>query len=50
VTGANQDWITGVMGMPMPDWTCKLISLGKQPAALTTLKVEERNGEVLAEL
>lgn len=50
VTGANQDWITGVMGMPMPTWTCKLISLGKQPAALTTLKVEERNGEVLIEL
>jgi nitrite reductase/ring-hydroxylating ferredoxin subunit len=50
VTGENQDWVTGVMGMPMPDWTCKLISLGKKPAALTTLKVEERDDAVFVQL
>jgi len=50
VTGENKDWVTGVLGKPMPAWTCKLIGLGKRPEPLTTLKVEERGGEVLVEL
>ena len=45
-TGENLDWITGVMGAPMPKWACKVISLGKKPAPLTTLVVTERDGEV----
>ena len=49
-TGENLDWITGVMGAPMPKWACKMISLGKKPAPLTTLVVSERNGEVFVEL
>ena len=49
-TGENLDWVTGVMGAPMPKWACKMISLGKKPAPLTTLVVTERDGEVFVEL
>jgi nitrite reductase/ring-hydroxylating ferredoxin subunit len=49
-TGENLDWITGVMGAPMPKWACKMISLGKKPTPLTTLLVSERDGEVFVVL
>jgi nitrite reductase/ring-hydroxylating ferredoxin subunit len=49
-TGENLDWITGVMGAPMPKWACKVISLGKKPTPLTTLLVSERDGEVFVAL
>jgi nitrite reductase/ring-hydroxylating ferredoxin subunit len=49
-TGENLDWVSGVMGVPMPKWTCKLIGMGKSPAPLTTLTVEERDGEVYVTL
>ena len=49
-TGKNLDWITGVMGAPMPKWACKMISLGKKPTPLTTLLVSERDGEVFVAL
>ena len=49
-TGENLDWVSGVMGVKMPQWTCKLIGMGKTPAPLTTLKVDEKDGEVFVEL
>ncbi len=49
-TGENLDWVTGVMGAPMPKWACKIIRLGKKPAPLTTLVVTERDGEVFVKL
>ena len=49
-TGENLDWVTGVLGASMPEWTCKLISLGKKPAPLTTLLISERDGEVFVAL
>jgi len=49
-TGENLDWVSGVMGMKAPKWACKLIEMGKQPAPLTTLIVEERDGEVYVQL
>jgi nitrite reductase/ring-hydroxylating ferredoxin subunit len=45
-TGENLDWVSGVMGAKMPKWACKIIAMGKQPAPLTTLTVEERDGAV----
>jgi nitrite reductase/ring-hydroxylating ferredoxin subunit len=50
VSGENQDWVTGVMGKPMPQWACKMISLGKKPSSLWTVSVAERDGEVLVGL
>ncbi len=49
-TGENLDWVSNIMGMNAPKWACKLIEMGKQPAPLTTLQVEERDGEVFVEL
>lgn len=49
-TGENLDWVSGVMGVNMPKWTCKLIELGKKPAPLTTLAVEERDNDVFVTL
>jgi nitrite reductase/ring-hydroxylating ferredoxin subunit len=45
-SGRNLDWVNAVLGVPMPKWTHKAIAMGKSPAPLTTLPVEEINGEV----
>jgi nitrite reductase/ring-hydroxylating ferredoxin subunit len=45
-TGENLDWVTGVMGIKAPKWACKLIEMGKKPAPLTTLAIEERDGDI----
>jgi nitrite reductase/ring-hydroxylating ferredoxin subunit len=45
-TGKNMDWVSAFMGIPMPRWTHKAIAMGKSPAPLKTLAVEEQNGEV----
>jgi nitrite reductase/ring-hydroxylating ferredoxin subunit len=49
-TGENLDWVSNIMGMNAPKWACKLIELGKQPAPLKQLAVEERDGEVLIDI
>jgi len=49
-TGENLDWVSGIMGVKMPGWTCKLIGMGKTPAPLTTLEVAEQDGAVLVKL
>ena len=46
-TGRNMDWVSAVLGMPMPKWTHGLIAMGKSPAPLMTLPVEESNGEIV---
>jgi nitrite reductase/ring-hydroxylating ferredoxin subunit len=45
-TGRNMDWVSAIMGMPMPKWTHPVIAMGKSPAPLRTLLVEERDGHV----
>ncbi len=46
-TGANLDWVHRLPFMPLPAWSHKLIAMGKKPAPLTTLPVQERDGQVL---
>ena len=45
-SGRNLDWVSAVLGVPMPSWTHKAIAMGKSPAPLTVLAVEESAGEV----
>ena len=45
-TGENLDWTPGVAGVPVPRWSRKLISMGKEPAPLTVVDVEIRAGEI----
>ena len=41
-SGENVDWVNSFAGVPVPRWTHKMIAMGKAPAGLTTLPVEER--------
>lgn len=45
-SGRNMDWVSAFLGVPMPRWTHKAIAMGKAPAPLATLAVEETSGEV----
>lgn len=49
-SGRNVDWVSALMGVPMPKWTHKAISMGKSPAPLKTLAAEESGGEVFVTL
>lgn len=47
-TGRNMDWVSAFLGVPMPKWTHKAIAMGKSPAPLTVVTVEESDGQVFA--
>jgi nitrite reductase/ring-hydroxylating ferredoxin subunit len=49
-SGRNLDWVSAVIGIPMPQWTHKAIAMGKSPAPLETLPIEEVGGEVFVSL
>ena len=45
-SGKNVNWVKSFLGIPMPQWTHKLIALGKQAAPLKTIPVSESGGTV----
>ena len=45
-SGRNLDWVNAFMGMPVPGWTRKMLSMGKAPAPLKVLAAEERDGQI----
>lgn len=49
-TGRSLDWVNGVVGMPLPQWTHRLIALGKGPAPVRTFATLEEGGRVFVEL
>jgi nitrite reductase/ring-hydroxylating ferredoxin subunit len=49
-SGRNLDWVNAFIGIPMPKWTHKLISLGKPAAPLRTIAVTENDGKIKADL
>lgn len=49
-SGKNLDWVNAVVGVPMPRWTHKLIAMGKAPAGLTPLAVDERADGIVVTL
>jgi nitrite reductase/ring-hydroxylating ferredoxin subunit len=49
-TGENKDWVMGIAGITMPDWSRRLIALGRQPENLTTYKVEVEDNNVFVYL
>ncbi len=49
-SGKNLDWVNSFVGIPMPDWTHGMISMGKKPAGITTFKASEKDGAVLVDL
>ncbi len=49
-SGENVDWVNAFAGVPMPRWTHRIIAMGKSPAGLTTLPVEERADAIIVSL
>jgi len=49
-SGENKDWVRGLAGITLPDWSRSLISFGKKPQSLNTYTVIEEDGKVYVEL
>ncbi|MCA9980382.1 MAG: Rieske (2Fe-2S) protein [Anaerolineales bacterium] len=49
-SGKNIDWVMGVAGVKMPDWSRRLIALGRDAENLTTYGVEIEDGDVFVVL
>jgi nitrite reductase/ring-hydroxylating ferredoxin subunit len=49
-TGKNLDWVAGVVGVKIPDWSRRLVSLGMQPRPIKAYTVVEDGGQVYIEL
>jgi nitrite reductase/ring-hydroxylating ferredoxin subunit len=45
-TGENIKWVDSFVGVPLPEASHKLLSLGKQPQGLKTFTVKEQDDEV----
>lgn len=50
LTGANLDWTNSFAGRPMPQWTHRLLSMGKKPAPLQMFEATEKDGMVYVTL
>jgi nitrite reductase/ring-hydroxylating ferredoxin subunit len=49
-TGENLDWVTSFAGAKLPEWSRKLISMGKKPQAIKTFRVLVENNQVFIEI
>lgn len=49
-TGANTDWVCGVAGVKVPDWTRKMIALGIKPHGVKTFPVSLEGEAVFVDL
>lgn len=49
-TGENLDWVTGFAGAKLPDWSRKLVAMGKKPTPIKTFRVLTENGQLFIEL
>jgi nitrite reductase/ring-hydroxylating ferredoxin subunit len=49
-SGKNLDWVNSFVGIPMPQWTHGMISMGKKPHAVATFKASEKNGTVFVDM
>ena len=49
-SGKNLDWVQGVIGVKTPEWSRKILSMGKSPQPIQSLKVVEEDGKLLVEM
>lgn len=49
-TGENVAWVTGVAGVPIPDWSRQIVALGKKPAPVKAFRASEEDGAVFVEM
>lgn len=49
-TGENMDWVTGLGGMKLPEWSRKLLMMGKRPAPVKVFRVVQEEGNLFVEM
>lgn len=49
-TGENLDWVTGFAGLKIPEWSRRLLEMGKQPTALPTFPVVIEDSKLFVEI
>jgi nitrite reductase/ring-hydroxylating ferredoxin subunit len=49
-TGENLDWVTSFAGAKLPEWSRKLVAMGKKPAPIKTFRVLSENGQLFIEI
>jgi nitrite reductase/ring-hydroxylating ferredoxin subunit len=45
-TGANVKWVDSFVGVPLPEWSHKVLSVGKSAQGLKTFNVTEQGDDV----
>ena len=48
-SGENLDWVTGFAGIRVPEWSRRLLEMGKRPAPLTVFQVVVEDGKLYLE-
>lgn len=49
-SGENLDWVTSFAGAKLPEWSRRLVAMGKTPTALETFPVSVEGNEVFISL
>jgi len=49
-SGENLDWVRGVGGVKLPEWSRRILAMGKQPSPLKTYPVMVEGDQVLVEI
>jgi nitrite reductase/ring-hydroxylating ferredoxin subunit len=49
-SGENLDWVRGLVGVKVPDWSRKILAMGKAPAAIQRFTVIEEEGKLFVEM
>jgi nitrite reductase/ring-hydroxylating ferredoxin subunit len=49
-TGKNLDWVPGVVGVKLPDWSRKIVALGKEPHPIQSFTVTEEDGRLFVDM
>jgi nitrite reductase/ring-hydroxylating ferredoxin subunit len=49
-TGENLDWVTSFAGAKLPEWSRKMVSMGKKPAPIKAFRVLSENGQLFIEI
>jgi nitrite reductase/ring-hydroxylating ferredoxin subunit len=49
-TGENMDWVLGIGGVKLPDWSRKLLMMGKKPAPVNIFRVSVEDNQLFVEM
>ena len=49
-SGKNLDWVQGIVGVKAPEWSRKILAMGKAPAPIQSFTVTEEDGKLFVEM